>query len=258
METTFEIPTPPEFVRVERWPTEIPLLVLVALCSAALCADRRGAARGLVILAAGGAHARQVDLDSFAGQRRDLNTGWMTLGQWLSTYPILSKRLVALNPELGGTVERSERGPLRALGILALAASVPLILAGVLAAKVAPVIREALRAERAPVHAKQSLPASEIGFARTVVESDFKALSDVLLEYRERHGHLPEDVVAVYDAWRVAKGAASRAPTDPFDGHRYFYSRWPGGFTLYSSGPDGESDTDDDISEAFAYAGDEP
>ena len=51
---------------------------------AALCGDRAGATRGLAILAAGGLHGPRVNLRSFVEQQRDLDTGWMTLGRWLS------------------------------------------------------------------------------------------------------------------------------------------------------------------------------
>jgi Zn-dependent protease with chaperone function len=226
---------------------------------AALCGDRRGAVHGLTILAAGGAHSAQVNLDAFARQRRDLDTGWMTLGQWLSTYPILSKRVVAIEPQLAGGVDGAGRGPIRALGILALAGVVPIVLIGVFAAKAVPLFRQAIQeAEQTPRRATPKLSESQIASTRTVVESDFKALSEMLLAFRERHGHLPDDSDAVYDAWLIANGPKARAPRDPFDGHDYGYSRWPGGFTLYSSGPDGEIDTEDDIEQPFEYAAGKP
>jgi Zn-dependent protease with chaperone function len=53
---------------------------------AALCGDRAAALTGLAILAAGGEHGPKVNLRSLAGQRRDLDTGFMTLGTWLSTH----------------------------------------------------------------------------------------------------------------------------------------------------------------------------
>jgi type II secretory pathway pseudopilin PulG len=183
----------------------------------------------------------------------------MTLGQWLSTYPVLSERVVAIEPQLAGVVEGAGRGPIRALGILALAGVAPIVLMGALAAKVVPLFRQAMQeAEQAAPRATRALPESQIEHARTVVESDFQALSETILGFRERHGHPPDDTNAVYDAWLLVNGPKARTPRDPFDGQQYGYSRWPGGFTLFSSGPDGEADTEDDIEQAFEYVAAKP
>jgi hypothetical protein len=67
---------------------------------AALCGDPEGARRGLTVLAAGGAHSRQVNLNAFVEQQQSLDTGWMTLARWLSTYPPLSARVAVIAPGL--------------------------------------------------------------------------------------------------------------------------------------------------------------
>ena len=71
-----------------------------------------GAALGLTILAAGGRLARRVDRRVLMSQHSALNTGWMTLGQWLSTHPPLVKRIAQVDPSLRRSVFRqhSRRG----------------------------------------------------------------------------------------------------------------------------------------------------
>jgi len=49
--------------------------------------ERSGALMGLTILAAGGRHAPRVSQQELARQQEDLNTGWLTIGEWLSTHP---------------------------------------------------------------------------------------------------------------------------------------------------------------------------
>jgi Zn-dependent protease with chaperone function len=81
--------------------------------------SRQSAVRGLTILAAGASLAPQVNLQAFAGQRADLNTGFMTLGEWMSTHPPLVKRVAAVDPSLAAPVSTT-RGSLAALALLAL------------------------------------------------------------------------------------------------------------------------------------------
>ena len=58
----------------------------------ALCGDRRGALRGLAILAAGAVHGPRLNMKALVEQRESLNTGWMTIGTWLGTHPPISRR----------------------------------------------------------------------------------------------------------------------------------------------------------------------
>lgn len=82
--------------------------------------ERDGALLGLSILAAGATHGRAVNRTALVRQRADLNTGWMTIGEWLSTHPPLARRLCALDPALGDPRHGSGAGVARALLILAL------------------------------------------------------------------------------------------------------------------------------------------
>lgn len=80
--------------------------------------DKGGALLGLTVLAAGGKHAPKVNQQALARQREDLNTGWLTIGEWLATHPPLAKRLAALEPALLTGVQTSYTGRLRALAIV--------------------------------------------------------------------------------------------------------------------------------------------
>jgi len=76
--------------------------------------ERSGALMGLTILAAGGRHAPRVSQQELARQQEDLNTGWLTIGEWLSTHPPLAKRLAALEPALVADRPRLYAGRARA------------------------------------------------------------------------------------------------------------------------------------------------
>src|SRR5688500_18719366 len=71
--------------------------------------DKDGALVGLSILAAGAKFGPKVNRVALVAQRASLNNGWMTLGEWLSTHPPLSKRLAALEPGLIGNAPRVYR-----------------------------------------------------------------------------------------------------------------------------------------------------
>ncbi len=106
--------------------------------------DRRGALLGLTVLAAGGKHAPAVNQIAFARQREDLNTGWITIGEWLGTHPPLSRRVAALEPALLTGVERSRAGAFRALVIIGVIATV-LIGGGISAAMKLPAYMKGLQ-----------------------------------------------------------------------------------------------------------------
>ena len=62
--------------------------------------DKNRSLDGLCILAAGPQFASYVNRQAFVAQRDDLNTAFMTLGQWFGTHPPLAKRVAALVPNL--------------------------------------------------------------------------------------------------------------------------------------------------------------
>jgi Zn-dependent protease with chaperone function/Tfp pilus assembly protein PilE len=65
-------------------------------CGLAAAGDIEQAMRGLVVLAAGGRLARQVNLPAFAAQRREAGGFWATVLELTSSHPFLSKRVAAL------------------------------------------------------------------------------------------------------------------------------------------------------------------
>ena len=106
-----------------------------------------GAVRGLTILAAGPKQAAHVNHAAFVRQREQLNTGWMTLGEWLSTHPPLAKRLAQVDPALASR-HVGTAGALRALAILALVFA-PLAAVGWISATRIPALLEQAQAEAA-------------------------------------------------------------------------------------------------------------
>jgi hypothetical protein len=98
-------------------------------------------------------------------------------------------------------------------------------------------------AKRAP-----DRPAVDAAKARPQVAEDLQQLS-ALLESERRAGHpLPWDARRMQRLWSE-KRVDAPYPEDPFgtDGDLYGYDQSGGDYLLWSVGPDGESDTDDDI-----------
>ncbi len=217
---------------------------------AALCGDPRGAIRGLAILSAGGRHARGVNIAALVAQRRDLDTGFMTLGTWLATHPPLSERMAALDPSLATESAPIGRGTIRALGIIAILVAVPAVGGSLALMKFGKMFTEQVRQaqpSRVPsAPARQPLTEKEAVFARKQVAEDIAALAAVAESFRKRHGRLPVDDEVLYDVWGEDKPGA-RVPHDPFDGNWYGYGNDGQRFWLWSVGPDMKSNTKDDI-----------
>lgn len=230
---------------------------------AALCGDPAGAARGLAILAAGGKLGPQVNLQAFVAQRRDLDTGWMTLGRWLGSYPPLSARVEAIRPELGHGLAPSSRGPLRAAAILLLASLLPATAAGVGVYLFSQKMRTLLGpagfgsgaaslgrddpsgdGEDSP---RRELTAAERTAALAQTDRDFSALEALLREEWAASHQLPTDGDELAALWERRR-AGTPFPSDPFDGTRYGYIHESVNEALvFSSGPDSEPATADDL-----------
>jgi Zn-dependent protease with chaperone function len=204
-----------------------------------------GAVLGLTILSVGGRFAHQIDRRVLMSQRSALNTGWMTLGEWLSTHPPLVKRIAQVDPSLQETSVDGTPGVIRALGILGVAVA-PVFIAGIVAALLFPawVARQASSRGNGtrPTH---QAPAPQVGTAQA--RKDFALLASFIRE-EERSGRgLPWDTPELYDRWNVAN-PGGRELRDPFDGTRYAYEQRGNQFKLWSVGPDTEWQTDDDLS----------
>ena len=233
---------------------------------AALCGDPAGATRGLAILAAGGSHAKGMNLETFVAQRRDLDNGWMTLGSWLSAYPPLSERVELLAPALGAGLPANTQGPQRAAGILALLIVLPALgFAAVGAVWVMALSKFAggggdlarLESALGQAATPQVTEPAAVNAARLQVATDLEALAAVLREHHAATGRIPELESEVGTLWARYRGDLA-LPLDPFSGEEY---NWvlTGELSglLYSAGPDAETATGDDLDYSLEL-GEEP
>ena len=82
-------------------------------CGLAVVEELEPAMRGLVVLAAGGKYAGEVNLQAFAEQRAESGRFWMATTELMSTHPFLCKRVAELqNLVHPGTVTPVPRTPL--------------------------------------------------------------------------------------------------------------------------------------------------
>lgn len=232
--------------------------------------DHDGALRGLTLLAAGPIGSRSMNRVAFARQGVDLQTGWMTIGEWFASHPPLAKRVTALDPSLAALVPSSGRGPARALAILGCVAILPIVAAGVVVSQFPAWLRR--QAAAVPSSSAASVrgtepasspadsdavdgngraperPVVDPAKARPQVAQDLQLLA-ALLESERRAGHpIPWDARRLQRLWSQKRGETPY-PEDPYgtDGDLYGYDQSGGEYLLWSVGPDGESDTDDDI-----------
>ena len=210
---------------------------------AALCGDPKGALVGLAILSAGGKRGPGVNLQAWVQQRNDMTTGWLTLARWLMGHPPLCDRIAALEPDLAGDLPLSFSGSARALALLGTVTLLPLIVGSIMFVRVWPEVKAAL--DQAALARQGSSGLSEIE-ASAEVKKDFRTLSGLIEEFRQRTGRLPANSEVVYSAWNELR-AHEPEPIDPFDGFRYGYVAVGEFYYLTSSGPDGLSDTLDDL-----------
>jgi Zn-dependent protease with chaperone function len=222
---------------------------------AALCGDPAGAVRGLAVLAAGGKYAQGMNMQAYVAQRRDLDTGWMTLGSWLSTYPPLSERVELLEPALASGLPANSRGPQRAAGILALLIVVPTVALVAVAIVWALALSKLtgatdllrLQQDAESVATLQLNNPIAVNAARLQADADLKAIAAVLREHHALTGSLPEFESEVGTIWAQHRSAQA-FPTDPFSRSNYSWVLLEANSgVIYSAGPDGEAATDDDI-----------
>lgn len=213
--------------------------------------DRDGALLGLTILAAGGRYGRLVNREAFVAQRAAFASGWMTIGEWLSTHPPLAKRLVAIEPSLA-VGRHVSSGAARAIGILLLVVlgGTAVVTAGVVAFTRISSLLPTAQTEQTGTDPFGSLsaPAGALddptGMALQA-RADLNALSSFLDDRLASGFGLPQDEAQLAALWEQTTGQP--LPTDPFDGVTYGYAVEGDSYLLWSSGPDGESATADDI-----------
>lgn len=215
-----------------------------------LCGHRHAAIRGLTLLAAGSQAAR-VNREAFVAQSRDLTSGSMTLGRWLSPTPPLCDRLAELDPRLVGQKPRRALGAARAVAILVgTVALPPLAILALFATLFPPQFTagvERLTALATPdVGPIEEAPSvTEFERARAQAEADLAALLSTLADHVAVTGELPVELEEVQTSWEQSQRRPF--PVDPFDGFPYGYSVDASEVLLWSAGPDGESLTHDDI-----------
>lgn len=221
---------------------------------ATLCGNREGAMRGLAILAAGGKRGAQVNLQAFVAQKQALDTGWMTLGTWLSTYPPLSARIEAIEPMLGKGIPHSTKGTTRAVFLLVAVMVLPSVVMmagfGIWMAMLQSQLSQGLDI---PTDYEPTRPMDGTDEERTAkAQADFAELGAVLREHHAATGEVPVSFEALEEAWPNYRDTAFPS-TDPFDGFNYSYLAEDGAVSITSSGVDGEIATDDDVTVDVAF-----
>jgi hypothetical protein len=189
-----------------------------------LCGQPSGAVRGLVVLTTGGKLSKHVNVPSFIAQENLLNTGAMTLGRWLSSYPPLSARVREMHPELAHSKIARTRGRLMAVLVCLLLFAIPLgsyflfkepvtALWQTIQSEIDPTEDDST--EVAPVIQRTT---EEEAAHLAKVESDMQILSKFVQEFYDTHSFLPDDENGVLDFdWEdIRKDTA--IPIDPFDG----------------------------------------
>jgi Zn-dependent protease with chaperone function len=197
-----------------------------------------GALLGLAILSAGGKHGPLVNRRVFASQRAALNTGWMTLGEWLGTHPPLAKRMIALDPALAaGTPRLRPVGPLRAAAIIALVVLPISVATWVGLSKLPALMKQGT--------GKTSLEAVVDPLDSLRIRKDLDRLGTFIMEEQAAGRGIPANGRDFSEIWRASY------PNQPMprdvDSTSYGYYRTRDGWVLWSTGPDAESDTEDDM-----------
>jgi Zn-dependent protease with chaperone function len=201
---------------------------------------------GLAILSAGGKRGPLVNRRAFVAQRAALNTGWMTVGEWFGSHPPLAKRMLALDASLAAGLPRLRPvGALRAAGIVGLVL-LPLGIGGWAAARKLPgVMAEAKRNAEASADPRTP-PAPTDPLDSVQVAKDLDRIGGFIMAEVEAGRGAPANSRDLWHIWSATYPGDS-LPVDAYDGSPYGYYRTRDGFVLWSSGPDGESDTGDDI-----------
>lgn len=206
--------------------------------------SRDAAVLGMMILAGGPRYGRRADRAAFARQAVQLNTGWMTLGNWFASHPPLVHRIAQIDPALHDASIESSRGAMRAVGILG-AVLTPFIFGGMAAAILMPmwVVRQAKRSAR-NAQAASSVPSADEGVRQA--KKDFAALAAFIRAERLAGRDMPWDTGELYERWNASHQGAQE-PLDPFDGERYPFQSKGDAFRMWCIGPDRTWSTDDDV-----------
>ncbi|MDP3940056.1 MAG: M48 family metallopeptidase [Deltaproteobacteria bacterium] len=206
----------------------------------AVSRDRTAALEGLVVLAAGGKHAPMVNRRALVEQRRDLNTGLMKIGEWLSTHPPIAHRLAEIKPALleGGSSGRFATA--KALALIAAFVLIPTTLGLVFAQKLWPTLRERLK----EAQSRTSAGGSSRDETYAQIYRDISALAEVAEFHRQRSGAPPADTEALAAAW-IETHPDRELPRDPQSNLPYRYDVEGEHYLISSIGIDPDTDADD-------------
>jgi hypothetical protein len=182
----------------------------------------------------------------FVAQRAALNTGWMTLGEWLGSHPPLAKRMIALDPSLtAGTPRLRPVGALRAAGILGLVL-LPLALGSWAAMSKLPAIMQAANQKAGTQVNGESPQAAANPLDSIQVRQDLDRIGGFVTAEHAAGRGIPANGRDLWTIWNETYPGEAM-PKDVFDDTPYGYYRTRDGFVIWSSGPDGKSDTEDDM-----------
>jgi Zn-dependent protease with chaperone function len=206
-------------------------------CAAA--GDPEGALLGLAILSAGGKYGPLVNRTALVRQRRDLRSAWMLVGEWLGSHPPLSKRIWALAPQLDAAASPVP-GRTAVLALRVAFAVGVVVVVGVAAVSA---YLPQFGVKSAGTFAPQQHPGAD---AKQQVGRDLERLK-VFIEAERQQGHpVPWDAWDLYARWEEARPVEA-TPLDPFSGYWYDYESHGDSYRIWSSGPDGDNHTADDI-----------
>ena len=192
--------------------------------------NREGALLGLSILAAGAKHGPLVNHAALVRQRADLNTGWMRIGEWLSTHPPLASRLAQVDPSLTAGIPGRGRGTTRALLIVA-AVVLPFVALTFFGVKYV--------ASLAETATDETLVDVDVEQQTRRATEDLNALLAVIQAETQAGRLLPGQDV---------RCGQPRPDADPLIEEVVMATRWSiPGTCSGAPGPDGQSGTDDDL-----------
>jgi Zn-dependent protease with chaperone function len=211
--------------------------------------DKDGATLGLTILAAGAEHGPKVNRAELVRQRHTLaQSALMTIGEWFGTHPPLSKRIAQLDPSLTAGEVASSSGTARATAlVLAIPMSMALVIWWILGSSFVQQFRntmDSLAGRPAASDTGRLAPLPEN--AAFIVRTDLMNLVAFVEEEQRHGGAMPWNRTELEAAFKLRYPNA-KWPLDPYSESDYGYDQRSGHFVLYSSGPDAEWWTDDDL-----------
>ncbi len=171
-----------------------------------------------------------------------------------------------LDPSLTDGVKLPATGPRRAIGILTLVYFAPVVLMmAVMASPFAEGFREAMEKAQLQQQGVAGGPVGDLAYGDSAASamgpeeteaaiakarSDLDRLARLLDEERAQGRPLPFDWRGLQSLW-TERFPSAPYPLDPFDSTTYGYMREGEGYRLWSTGPDVESFTEDDIVRAW-------